>query len=155
VRTSASYQHHGRCTTEYQGRGNGAAGGATAFHETLCRRLRESLVTSSRDLTGSCRKWQRGFVSEHLFACITGDTLLRITSVSIRDLRNSGGEVVDRAARGETITVTRAGKPVAELHGLPGAGLSAEALLEHWKRLPMVDPERLREDIDAAIDPSL
>jgi prevent-host-death family protein len=78
-----------------------------------------------------------------------------MTSVSIRDLRNSGGEVVDRAARGETITITRAGKPVAELHGLPATGLSAEALLERWKRLPTVDTERLRQDIDAAIDPFL
>jgi prevent-host-death family protein len=76
-------------------------------------------------------------------------------SVSIRDLRNSGGEVVDRAARGETITITRAGKPVAELHGLPTGGLSAEVLLERWKRLPIVDPVRLREDIDAVVDPSL
>jgi prevent-host-death family protein len=76
-------------------------------------------------------------------------------SVSIRDLRNSGGEVVDRAARGETITITRAGTPVAELHGLPTGGLSAEVLLERWKRLPIVDPVRLREDIDAVVDPSL
>lgn len=78
-----------------------------------------------------------------------------MTSVSIRDLRNSGGEVVDRAARGETITITRAGKPVAELHGLPAGGLSAEMLVERWKRLPVVDPVRLREDIDAVVDPSL
>ncbi len=78
-----------------------------------------------------------------------------MSSVSIRDLRNSGGEVVDRAARGETITITKAGKPVAELHGLPTAGLSAEALLQHWKRLPTIDPVRLREDIDAVIDPAL
>ncbi len=75
--------------------------------------------------------------------------------MSIRDLRNSGGEVVERASRGETITITKAGKPVAELHGLPAGGLSAEVLLQHWKRLPIIDPVRLREDIDAVIDPSL
>ncbi|MHB1539542.1 MAG: type II toxin-antitoxin system Phd/YefM family antitoxin [Solirubrobacteraceae bacterium] len=32
----------------------------------------------------------------------------------MRDLRNRGGEVVDRAAGGERITVTRSGEPVAE-----------------------------------------
>ena len=41
-----------------------------------------------------------------------------MADVSIRDLRNNGGEVVDRAARGEPITITRAGKRVAELRPL-------------------------------------
>jgi prevent-host-death family protein len=75
--------------------------------------------------------------------------------VSIRELRNSGGEVVDRAARGETITITRSGKPVAELRGLAKTGLSAEALIERWSRLPRMDPARLRADIDALVDQSL
>jgi len=35
--------------------------------------------------------------------------------VTIRELRNHGGEVVDRAAAGELITITRNGTPVAEL----------------------------------------
>ena len=35
--------------------------------------------------------------------------------VSIRELRNHGGDVVDRVAAGENLTVTRPGKPVAEL----------------------------------------
>jgi prevent-host-death family protein len=78
-----------------------------------------------------------------------------MANVSIRDLRNSGGEVVDRAARGERITITRAGKPVAELYGLPTSGLSAEVLVGRWKRLPIVDPARWRQDIDAVTDPSL
>ena len=78
-----------------------------------------------------------------------------MSTVTIRELRNSGGDVVDRAARGETITITRSGKPVAELHGLASAGLSAEALLERWQRLPAVDPARLRDDIDAILDSSL
>ncbi|MHB1469709.1 MAG: type II toxin-antitoxin system Phd/YefM family antitoxin, partial [Solirubrobacteraceae bacterium] len=34
-----------------------------------------------------------------------------MSDVSIRDLRNHGGEVVDRAASGERITITRAGEP--------------------------------------------
>ncbi|HXN38643.1 MAG TPA: type II toxin-antitoxin system prevent-host-death family antitoxin [Solirubrobacteraceae bacterium] len=35
--------------------------------------------------------------------------------MSIRELRNHGGEVVDRATRGEQITITRSGKAVAQL----------------------------------------
>lgn len=78
-----------------------------------------------------------------------------MTEVSIRDLRNRGGEVVDRAARGELITITRAGKRVAELRPLTRPGLSAEALLERWRHLPTVDPGTLRRDIDKVIDPGL
>jgi antitoxin (DNA-binding transcriptional repressor) of toxin-antitoxin stability system len=75
--------------------------------------------------------------------------------VTIRDLRNHGGDVVERAARGEQITITRAGKPVAELRAVPQVAPSAETLLDRWRRLPKVDPLALREDIDRALDPSL
>ena len=56
---------------------------------------------------------------------ITGDTLPLMASVTIRDLRNHGGEVVDRVEAGEQLTVTRDGRPVAELRpvrsrGIPG-----------------------------------
>jgi antitoxin (DNA-binding transcriptional repressor) of toxin-antitoxin stability system len=77
-----------------------------------------------------------------------------VASVSIRDLRNHGGEVVDRAARGEQITITRSGRPVAELRALHPP-LSAEALLSRWSRLPAVDPRALRADIDRILDSSL
>ncbi len=78
-----------------------------------------------------------------------------MASVSIRDLRNHGGEVVDRAARGERITITRSGKAVAELRAVPGAPLSAAALLSRWHRLPPVDPAALRADVDRVLDTSL
>jgi prevent-host-death family protein len=78
-----------------------------------------------------------------------------VAEVSIRDLRNRGGEVVDRAARGELITITRAGKRVAELRPLTRPGLSAEALVERWRNLPPVDPGALRREIDEVIDPGL
>jgi len=78
-----------------------------------------------------------------------------VTNVSIRDLRNKGGEVVDRAARGEPITITRAGKPVAELRAVSSRGISAEALLARWRALPAVDPIRVRADMDAVLDPGL
>jgi prevent-host-death family protein len=77
-----------------------------------------------------------------------------MSSVTIRDLRNHGGEVVDRASRGEKITITRAGSPVAELRAVR-PGLSAEALIDRHRRLPRVDPTRLREDVDRHLDASL
>jgi prevent-host-death family protein len=77
-----------------------------------------------------------------------------MASVSIRDLRNHGGDVVDRASRGEKITITRAGSPVAELQALRPP-LSADVLLDRWRRLPAVDPARLREDVDRLLDASL
>jgi antitoxin (DNA-binding transcriptional repressor) of toxin-antitoxin stability system len=78
-----------------------------------------------------------------------------MADVTIRDLRNHGGDVVERAARGEQITITRAGKPVAELRAVPQVALSAETLLERWHRLPRVDPVALRGDIDRVLDSSL
>jgi antitoxin (DNA-binding transcriptional repressor) of toxin-antitoxin stability system len=77
-----------------------------------------------------------------------------MANVTIRELRNHGGDVVDRAARGEQITITRSGRPVAELRALRPP-LSAEALLRRWRRLPVVDPLALRADIDQLLDSSL
>jgi prevent-host-death family protein len=75
--------------------------------------------------------------------------------VTIRELRNHGGEVVERVARGEAVTVTRDGKPVAELRPLPGPALSAAALLRRWHRLPHVDPAALRAEVNDVLDPTL
>jgi prevent-host-death family protein len=78
-----------------------------------------------------------------------------VTTVTIRDLRNHGGEVVDRAAQGESVIITRGGTPVAELRPLTRPGLTAAALLARWHRLPPVDPNELRDDVDAVLDTSL
>ena len=78
-----------------------------------------------------------------------------MTDVSIRDLRNHGGEIVDRAAAGERIIITRAGKPVAELVPLQKRPLTAEVLIDRWRHLEPVDLEQFRADIDAILDPSL
>ena len=75
--------------------------------------------------------------------------------MTIRDLRNHGGDVVARAARGESITITRAGKPVAELRPLPREALSAAVLVDRWRRLPPLDGRALRADLDALVDPAL
>lgn len=75
--------------------------------------------------------------------------------VSIRDLRNHGGDVVARAQRGERLTITRAGKPVAQLVALRRPPMSLDELRERRARLPVVDPARLREDVDAVTDAAL
>jgi prevent-host-death family protein len=77
------------------------------------------------------------------------------SEVSIRELRNHGGDVVDRAAGGEHITVTRSGKPVAELRPLRKTPLRADVLLDRWRRLPPVDLESFRKDLDETLDASL
>lgn len=78
-----------------------------------------------------------------------------MSEVTIRELRNHGGDVVDRVAAGERVIVTRNGKPVAELRPLPSRVLTSEELVRRWRRLPPVDPDELRADLDALIDPSL
>jgi prevent-host-death family protein len=75
--------------------------------------------------------------------------------VSIRDLRNHGGDIVDRVARGEHLTITRSGKPVAELHPLRRRPLPVDVLVARRRNLPQVDPDQLRRDIDQIIDPEL
>lgn len=77
-----------------------------------------------------------------------------MTKVSIRELRNHGGEVVDRVTAGERIVITRSGKAVAELRPIRPV-VPAEVLIERWARLPVVDPVALRADIDSVLDSTL
>jgi prevent-host-death family protein len=78
-----------------------------------------------------------------------------MSEVSIRDLRNHGGEVIDRVERGERLTVTRDGRKVAELRPLERHSVKASVLVERWSRLPRFDPDALRHDIDQVIDSRL
>jgi prevent-host-death family protein len=75
--------------------------------------------------------------------------------VTVRELRNNGGDVLDRVERGESVIVTRDGRPVAELRPLPRRGPRAAELIARRKRLPRVDQESLRRDVDAVIDSSV
>jgi prevent-host-death family protein len=81
--------------------------------------------------------------------------MFSMAEITIRELRNHGGEVVDRVARGEQITVTRAGKPVAELRPVSRPPLTAETLLARWHRLPSVDYHAMRAELDEVLDPAL
>lgn len=87
--------------------------------------------------------------------CITRDTVAAVKKVSVRELRNNGGEVIDRVIGGDTFVVTRDGHEVAELRPLRPRPLDAATLLGRWRRLPLVDPIRFRDDIDAVLDASL
>lgn len=73
----------------------------------------------------------------------------------MRDLRNHGGEVIDRVLAGEEVTVTRDGVAVAELRPLPRPRVGKNALIERFRGLPPVDPDKLRADVDALVDQSL
>jgi prevent-host-death family protein len=76
-------------------------------------------------------------------------------TVTVRELRNNGGEVIDCVLGGDTIVVTRDGREVAELRPLAPRALDAATLLSRWRLLPAVDPVALRNDIDAVLDSSL
>lgn len=78
-----------------------------------------------------------------------------MNEVAIRDLRNHGGEILDRVEGGEAMTVTRDGRPIAELRPLARRPLQASLLLQRWRSLPAVDPVKLRADIDDLLDPTL
>ena len=76
-------------------------------------------------------------------------------SVTVRELRNRGGEVLTAVERGEHLVVTRDGAPVAELRPLRRRGLSAAELVARFQQLPPVDPNQLRRDIDEILDQRL
>ena len=77
------------------------------------------------------------------------------TAVSVRELRNHGGQVLDRVGRGEVIRITRDGDAIADLKPLGRRSLPTAELIARARRLPKVDPERLRHDIDTIMDQSL
>jgi prevent-host-death family protein len=76
-------------------------------------------------------------------------------TVTVRDLRNNGGEVLRRVEHGERIVVTRDGAPVAELRPLSRPSVGPAELIRRRKNLPHVNPDALRRDIDNLIDHSL
>ncbi len=74
------------------------------------------------------------------------------TRVTVRDLRNHGGDVLDRVAAGARIMVTRDGRPIAMLTPLPRPRLDRAALLQRWRSVPAVDAAALRSELDAVLD---
>ena len=78
-----------------------------------------------------------------------------MSEATVRDLRNQGGRVLDRVLAGERVTITRDGRPVARLEPVARGRLSSQALVERFRGLPDVEPERLRRDVDAVLDQRL
>jgi prevent-host-death family protein len=76
-------------------------------------------------------------------------------NVSIRDLRNHGGEVVKRVEHGETVCITRDGRGVAELRPLENPRFTLPVILSRFRDLPPMDPAALRRDIDEVLDSSI
>jgi prevent-host-death family protein len=76
-------------------------------------------------------------------------------TVSVRELRNHGGEVLDRVARGAAVVVTRDGAEVAELRPRARRSPSAADLISRRRNLPQVDPRALLRDLDAVLDADL
>ena len=76
-------------------------------------------------------------------------------TVTVRDLRNKGAEVLRRVTGGETLTVTRDGEPVATLGPRRRTPASAAQLVHRRRHLPRVDSAGLRDDLDTILDPSL
>lgn len=75
--------------------------------------------------------------------------------ITIRDLRNQGGQVVERVLAGEHLVVTRDGHAVAELRPTSREPLEAGALLERWRTLPKMNSQALRREIDELMDPGI
>ena len=75
--------------------------------------------------------------------------------VTIWELRNRGGHVLERVLAGERLIVTRDGRAVAELRPLHPTATSAAELLARWRRLPPVDPGGVRSDLDKTVKPDL
>jgi prevent-host-death family protein len=77
-----------------------------------------------------------------------------INVVTVRELRNQGGQVLDRVLAGEQITITRDGQPVAELSPL-SIPTNLATLKKRAAKLKAIDPTSLRNDLDEIVDPWL
>jgi prevent-host-death family protein len=74
--------------------------------------------------------------------------------VTVRELRNQGGQVLDRVLAGEQLTITRDGQPVAELSPL-SIPTNLTTLKKRAAKLKAIDPTSLRNDLDEIVDPWL
>lgn len=77
-----------------------------------------------------------------------------MTDISVRDLRNEGGEILDSVMRGATVTVTRQGRPIAELRPIR-RGTDTARLLAIWQGTPTFALDRFRSDLAEIFEDSL
>lgn len=76
---------------------------------------------------------------------------------TVQQLASTTAELIRRAQAGEVITITDHGRPVADLvpHHSEAPVASKHDVLRNFASLPPVDPDLLRADLDAVIDPRL
>ncbi len=78
-----------------------------------------------------------------------------MADVTVRDLRNKGGAILNQVETGTSFVVTRDGDPVALLSPLGRKAVSRDAIIKRFKNLPAIDAEQFRKDIDAIIDQTI
>lgn len=70
-------------------------------------------------------------------------------TITQREFRNNSAAVMDAVEAGETFVVTRNGVEVAEVRPVARRRrMTAEELVERHRRLPRVDPDRMRREAD-------
>lgn len=75
-------------------------------------------------------------------------------TITQRELRNQSGEIMRAVDRGESFIVTRNGVPVAELRPIQRRRfIDTKTAMEELKRLPKIDWRKMREELDAIVDP--
>jgi prevent-host-death family protein len=77
----------------------------------------------------------------------------RPREITQRELRNESGSIMRGIERGESFTITRNGTPIGRLIPLRRRICvpRAEALAA-FSSAPMIDPDRLRADLDENVD---
>lgn len=74
------------------------------------------------------------------------------SAVTVSELRSDSGQVLDRVLAGELLTITRDGRPVAEMSPISiPAGLST--LKTRASKLKAIDPVLLRNDLEELVEP--
>lgn len=79
-----------------------------------------------------------------------------MTEIAQRQLRNDNADIMRRVEAGESFTITRNGRPVAELRPVPAGRqrlVSRAALQRLSARLEPIDADGFRRDLDAVADP--
>lgn len=76
--------------------------------------------------------------------------------ISQRDLRMRSREIMDAVEHGETFTLTRGGRQIAQLVPLrPRRSVPIEDFIAASRSAPDLDYERFRHDLDEVLDPEL
>ncbi len=73
--------------------------------------------------------------------------------ISQRELRNDSGAIMRGVERGESYTITRNGTPIGRLIPLlRRTHVPREQVMAAFATAAIVDPDRFRADLDAAVD---